>query len=484
MTQAHVNMLSGPLSNEDLAPVSERHWAWKDYLFLWMSNVHSVAGYMTIGSFFTMGLPVSAVLSGLLTAVIIVHVLCNLVAVPSLRAGVPFPVVIRGAFGVYGAVVPALVRGVIAVGWYGIQTWLASNAIVLFILHMDPGVMGYADSHLHGALGLSLLGWGAFLFVWLLQIAVFWRGMESIRHFIDWAGPAIYLVIFGLDIALLWRTHGAFHLSVLPQSVVSWPVALAGVFSVASLTLAYFSPIILNFGDFARYGTSMSDVRRGNFWGLPVNFMAFVMLVLTTLVLARSALGRLILDPAGTIMMFDSPTIMLVGTITLVSATIGINISANFVSAAFDFSNIAPASISWRKGGLIASIGAILLTPWNLYAHPELIHLTLDILGLFIAPVTGILLVDYYHVQKASLDLPGLYSTAPDGPYWYRGGVNRRAVLALALSVVLGLMVVFVPALNGAQNYAWVIGLVTGGVFHFGLSGLSPRGGRAASQES
>lgn len=475
MTKPQAETLSGPLSNEDLAPVAERHWAWKDYLFLWMSNVHSVAGYMTIGSFFTMGLPVGAVLSGLLGAVIVVHVLCNLVARPSQQAGVPFPVIIRGAFGVYGAVVPALVRGIIAIGWYGIQTWLASNAIVLFLLHMAPGLTRYADLHVHGAFGLSLLGWGAFLFVWLLQIAVFWRGMEAIRHFIDWAGPAIYVVILALDMALLFRTGGEVRLSVLPAARISWAGAFAGALGVASLTLAYFSPIILNFGDFARYGTRMQDVRRGNLWGLPVNFMAFAILVLTTMVLARTALGRLILDPAETIMLFDNQTIMLVGTVTLVAATIGINISANFVSAAFDFSNIAPSAISWRQGGIIASLGAVLLTPWNLYAHPELIHLTLDVLGLFIAPVTGILLIDYYAIQNGQLDTESLYSIRPDRPYWYRGGVNPRAILALMLSVGLGLMVVFLPALRWMQNYAWITGIVTGGFFHLALAGLTSR---------
>lgn len=473
MTQREAVLPSGPLSNVDLAPVQTRHWAWRDYLFLWMSNVHSVAGYLTLGSFFTMGLPVGAVLAGLVLAILLVHLLCNMVAVPSQSAGVPFPVVIRAAFGVYGAIIPALVRGVIAVGWYGIQTWLASNAIVLFILHLFPDVLSYADLHRHGALGLSLLGWGAFLFVWLLQLAVFWRGMEAIRHFIDWAGPAIYGVILVLDAALLFKTHGAWHFSVLPHGGFSIYASLWGTLGVASLTLAYFSAIILNFGDFARYGVTMSDVRRGNFWGLPVNFMAFVLLVLTTIVLTQPALGRLIIDPAETIILFDSQTILLVGILTLVAATIGINISANFVSAAFDFSNIAPASISWRQGGVIASIGAILLTPWNFYAHPELIHLTLDILGLFIAPVTSILLVDYYLVQGKQLDPDALYSTEPGAAYWYRKGINPRALAALGLSVILGLLVVFLPALALLQNFSWVIGFMTGGICHAILSRLN-----------
>ncbi|GBR18477.1 NCS1 family nucleobase:cation symporter-1 [Asaia spathodeae] len=480
MAQSGIVFPSGPLSNADLAPVQERHWAWRDYLFLWMSNVHSVAGYLTLGSFFTMGLNVSAVLAGLVLAILLVHLLCNLVAVPSQKGGVPFPVMIRAAFGVHGAIIPALVRGVIAVGWYGIQTWLASNAIVLFVLHFFPSTLSYADLHRHGALGLSMLGWAAFLSVWLLQLAVFWRGMEAIRHFIDWAGPAIYGVILVLDAALLIRTHGQWHFSVLPQGGLSISATAGGALAVTSLTLAYFSPIILNFGDFARYGISMGDVRRGNFWGLPINFMAFVLLVLTTIILTQPALGRLVLDPAETIVLFDSQTILLVGTLTLVAATIGINISANFVSAAFDFSNIAPSSISWRQGGIIASIGAIVLTPWNFYAHPELIHLTLDILGLFIAPVTSILLVDYYIVQNRQLDLAALYSTTHDDTYWYSRGMNPRALTALGLSVILGLLVVFLPALAALQNFSWVIGFVAGGISHALLSHFSPAARKAA----
>lgn len=357
-------------------------------------------------------------------------------------------------------------RGLIAIGWYGIQTWLASNALVLFILHFFPDSRAYADLHHHGLLGLSMLGWAAFLLVWLVQLVVFWRGMEAIRHFIDWAGPAIYAVILLLDVALFLKTHGDWHFSVLPHGDFSVSGMIRGTLGVTSLTLAYFSAIIPNFGDFARYGVSMDDVRRGNFWGLPINFMAFVLLVLTTIVLTQPALGRLLTDPAETIVLFDNQTILLIGTLTLVAATIGINISANFVSAAFDFSNIAPSFISWRQGGNIAAVGAILLTSWNLYAHPELIHMTLDILGLFIAPVTSILLADYLIVQRAPLDIRALYSTSQEGPYWYRNGINFRALGALGLSVLLGLSLVFLSGLSGLQNFLWVIGFITGGFFH------------------
>jgi len=484
MTQLPDVNPSGRLTNADLAPVRDRHWAWKDYLFLWMSDVHSVAGYMTVGTFFVMGLPVSSVLFGLLVAIVAVQVLCNLIAVPSLRSGAPFPVIIRSVFGVYGAIIPALVRGIIAIGWYGIQTWLASNAVVLFLLRVMPSLTAYSDVHQHGLLGLSMMGWGAFLLVWSLQLAVFWRGMESIRHFIDWAGPAIYIMMVLLDGILLWKTRGQLSFSVLPRSDLTLGQHLTGLLNVISLTIAFFSPIILNFGDFSRYGVSIDAVRRGNFWGLPINFMAFSALALTTVTLTQPVFGKILIDPVETVTRLDNQAIMLVGILTFVVATIGINISANFVSAAFDFSNIAPASISWKGGGVIASIGAILLTPWNLYARPDLIHLTLDVLGLFIAPVTGILLADYYLVQRRTLDVGALYSTDPAARYWYRGGVNPVAVYALVLAVLVGLANVFMPQLAVFQNFAWFTGFFSGLAFHLLLTRLTPVGGKARQQAS
>ncbi|GBR11130.1 NCS1 family nucleobase:cation symporter-1 [Gluconobacter frateurii] len=484
MTQLPDVNPSGRLTNADLAPVRDRHWAWKDYLFLWMSDVHSVAGYMTVGTFFAMGLPVRSVLFGLLVAIVAVQVLCNLIAVPSLRSGAPFPVIIRSVFGVYGAIIPALVRGIIAIGWYGIQTWLASNAVVLFLLRVMPSLTAYSDVHQHGFLGLSMMGWGAFLLVWSLQLAVFWRGMESIRHFIDWAGPAIYIMMVLLDGILLWKTRGQISFSVLPRSDLTLSQHLTGLLNVISLTIAFFSPIILNFGDFSRYGVSIEAVRRGNFWGLPINFMAFSALALTTVTLTQPVFGKILIDPVETVTRLDNQAIMLVGILTFVVATIGINISANFVSAAFDFSNIAPASISWKGGGIIASIGAILLTPWNLYARPDLIHLTLDVLGLFIAPVTGILLADYYLVQRQRLDVGALYSTDPAARYWYRGGVNPVAVYALVLAVLVGLANVFMPQLAAFQNFAWFTGFFSGLAFHLLLTRLAPVDGKAGQQAS
>jgi NCS1 family nucleobase:cation symporter-1 len=441
-TGADHNDLS--LSNGDLAPVTLRTWGWKDYLFLWMSNVHSVAGYVTTGSFLMIGLPLTQILGAMMFAIVIVQLGSNLMAGPSMVSGAPFPVVARMAFGVYGAGVAALIRGCIAIGWYGIQTWLASNALVTLVLALHPSLGPLADASLHGFVGLSLMGWVAFLAVWGLQIAIFWNGMAAVRRFIDWAGPAIYAMMAGLVVWLLSRAGWHFPASLPVARAPSSPVG--GMLEIITLVVAYFSPIVLNFGDFARYATNASAVRKGNFLGLPLNFLAFSLLSLASISLTLPVFGQILTDPVETIARLDSTTAAVIGIVTFVVATAGINITANFVSAAFDFSSLAPRVLSWRTGGLLAATAAIGLTPWNLYTRPALIHLTLDMLGAFICPLAGIVLADYYILRKRHIDVKALYSTHPQDAYWYHHGFNPRALLALAGGTGASITLIFAPA--------------------------------------
>jgi NCS1 family nucleobase:cation symporter-1 len=164
------------LTNSDLAPLKQQSWKSYNFFAFWMSDVHSVGGYVTAGSLFALGLAAWQVLISLLVGIVIVYFLCNLVAKPSQATGVPYPVVSRVTFGVLGANVPAVIRGLIAVAWYGIQTFLASNALVLLVLKIDPDLAPYADKAQHGFVGLSTIGWAAFGVMWVLQALVFWRG--------------------------------------------------------------------------------------------------------------------------------------------------------------------------------------------------------------------------------------------------------------------------------------------------------------------
>jgi len=313
-----------------------------------------------------------------------VQFFCNLVAKPSQVTGTPYPVICRASFGVLGANIPAIIRGLIAVAWYGIQTYLASAAFMVVALHFFPHWAPYADVAKHGFAGLS------------------------------------------------------------------------------ALVVSYFSGPMLNFGDFSRYAKDFEAVKKGNFWGLPVNFLFFSLLTVITTAATLPVFGELITDPVHTVSKIDSTTAVVLGALTFMVATVGINIVANFVSPAFDFSNVAPQHISWRTGGMIAAVGSIFITPWNLYNNPEVIHYTLDILGSFIGPLFGILIADYYLVQKQKINVDALYSMDPRSAYWYSNGYNRKAVWAMVPGAAVPMLCVLLPALHGAANYAWFIGTGVG----------------------
>lgn len=447
------------LTNEDLAPLRNQSWSAYNIFAFWMSDIHSVGGYITAGSLFALGLAGWQVFICLLAGILIVQFFCDLVAKPSQVTGTPYPVVCRASYGVKGANIPAIIRGLIAIPWYGIQTYLASNALATITLRFFPGLIPYADVHHSGLAGLSSLGWACFLFLWVVQAAVFWRGMEAIRKFIDWAGPAVYVVMIALAVYMLSKA-GISHIGLTLGAVrYTGLAAIPVMINAIALVVSYFSGPMLNFGDFSRYAKSFDSVKKGNFWGLPINFLGFSVLTVVTTSSTLTIFGRLIVDPVEIVSRIDSVSAVVLGALTFMVATIGINIVANFVSPAFDFSNAAPKAISWRMGGMIAAVGSVFITPWNLYNNPEVIHYTLDILGSFIGPLFGVLIADFYIVKKQLITVDDLYTMSPNGGYWYHGGFNMAAIMAVIPAVIIPLLCVLVPGFVSLANFTWFIGV-------------------------
>ena len=244
-------------------------------------------------------------------------------------------------------------------------------------------------------------------------IFVFWHGMNSIRKFIGWAGPAVYVVMIALTVYMVVKAGMSNINFTLGTVKFTGLAALPTMLSAISLVVAYFSGPLLNFGDISRYGKSMEAVKKGNFWGLPVNFTFFSLLTVVCAAATVPVYGELITDPVQTVGRIDNTFAIILGALTFATATVGINIVANFISPAFDFSHVAPQKISWRMGGMIAAIGSVLITPWNLYSNPTMIHYTLDVLGAFTGALFGILVVDYYLVKKRRVDV----DEAPEGQH-------------------------------------------------------------------
>lgn len=462
------------LTNQDLAPLKKQTWGSYNIFAFWMSDVHSVGGYVTAGSLFALGLNSWQVLVSLLIGIVIVQFFANLIAKPSQKTSTPFPVICRATFGVLGANIPAVIRGLIAVAWYGIQTYLASSAFILVILKFFPDMAIYADVKQYGFLGLSYLGWIGFMLLWVLQAVVFWSGMNSIRKFIDWAGPAVYVVMFAMAAWLVyeagWENIDLNLGGVKYEGLDVLPVMIGAI----AIVVSYFSGPVLNFGDFSRYGKSFEAVKFGNFLGLPVNFLGFSLLTVVCIAATLPIYGKLITDPVEMVGKLDNTFVVILGSLTLMIATVGINIVANFVSSAFDFSNVSPSKISWRMGGMIAAVGSIFITPWNLFNNPEVIHYTIDILGAFIGPLFGILIADYYFVKKQNIAVDDLYTLDSKGNYWYKNGYNYNAIYALIPSAIIPILCVLLPQWHVLANFSWFIGMFLGLLTYSVISMRSP----------
>jgi len=450
------------LTNVDLAPLSKQSWSWYNIFAFWMSDVHSVGGYVTAGSLFALGIASWQVLIALIAGIIIVQVFANLVAKPSQVAGVPYPVINRHIFGVKGANVPAIIRGSIAIAWYGVQTYLAGTALDIVFLKFWPSM---ASLETHKFAGLSALGYISYAILWVVQGAVFWKGMSAIRKFIDWAGPAVYVVMVvlcGYLVSKAGWSHLSLNLSTGP-GLDPLHTFYTTINSIA-LVVAYFAGPMLNFGDFARYGRSMKAVRRGNLIGLPVNYLFFSILTVVTASATVPVYGKLITDPIQTVQQIDTTFAILLGGLTFVTATVGINIVANFISPAFDFSNVKPQKISWRMGGMIAAVGSVLLTPWNWYDNAKAITYTLGLLGALIGPLFGVLIAGYYFVSRQRVWVDDLYTQSPTGRYWFRDGWNPNAVWAVVIgglpAIAAAVLPTSIPSLNVGwiSDYSWFVG--------------------------
>lgn len=454
------------LANSDLVPLKKQTWSSYNIFAFWMSDVHSVGGYVTAGSLFALGIASWQVLLALIIGISIVNVFCNLVAKPSQVTGVPYPVINRAIFGVKGANVPAIIRGSIAIAWYGVQTYLAATSLMIIFLKFVPGS---AALNAGSFLGLSPLGYICYAILWVAQAAVFWRGMEAIRRFIDWAGPAVYVVMVVLCVYLVAKA-GIGNISLnLSEKQLSFGESIPVMLSAIALVVSYFSGPMLNFGDFSRYGRSFKAVRRGNFLGLPINFLFFSLLTVITASATVPVFGELITDPIHTVERIDSAFAILLGGLTFVIATVGINIVANFISPAFDFSNVNPKKISWRMGGMIAAVGSVLLTPWNWYSNDNAIHYTLGILGALIGPLFGILIAGYYVISRQRVWVDAMFTMRKDSRYWFRNGYNPNAIWATVIAGVPAIVSVVLPKLlvdlkattvdaTWLGNYSWFLG--------------------------
>jgi nucleobase:cation symporter-1, NCS1 family len=453
--------------NPDVAPVppERRKWGARDLAVLWISMSACVPTYMLASSLIKRGMNWWQAVSTIFLGNCVVLIPMALNAHAGTRYGIPFPVYCRAAFGLRGANVPALMRALVACGWFGIQAWIGGMALHTLLAVWFPS---WREAPPLPGLGITLPQAGCFLAFWFLNVLVVWRGIETIRVLLNVKAP----LLIGLGLALLaWAYVQAGGFGPMlsrpsefapggPQEGRFWGF----FFPALTANVSFWATLALNIPDFSRYCRSQRDQIVGQALGLPPTMALYSFIGVAVTSATVVIYGAAIWDPVQLLTRFENPLVLVVAMLSLCLATLATNIAANVVSPANDFAHLMPKRISFRVGGVITGVIGLLLQPWRLVENAS-VYIDTWLIGysLLLGACGGVLIADYWGWRRGRLDLAGLYRR--DGPYWYSGGFNPLALVALAAGMAPCLpgfaaaaLHVEVPAFwSDLYAYAWFV---------------------------
>ena len=416
-----------PLWNPDLAPTTLQARTWSTYNIaaLWIGMSVVITTYTLASGIMQQGMTWWQAMITILLGNVIVLVPMVLNAHAGTKYGVSFPVLCRAAFGVRGANVPAILRAIVACGWFGIQTWIGGLALHQLMAAAWPGW-----NDVPAAL------WIAFLAFWLVQVAIILRGLEGIRMLESWSAP----LLLGGGVALLWWAvdagGGMGRILVESQKLQQSQTPFWTLFPAAlTANVGYWATLSLNIPDFTRYAKNQRSQILGQALGLPTTMTAFAFIGVAVTSATIVIFGEAIWDPIALIARIGSPAVIIISALIVLAAQLTTNMAANVVSPANDFSSLAPRRISYVTGGLITAVIGIVMMPWKLYADAAAYIFTWLIgYSSLMGAIGGVLIADYWIIRKCTLSVPDLF--AVDGRYSYRRGINGRAMAALVLSIL------------------------------------------------
>ncbi len=447
------------LYNDDLAPVplGQRTWGIYNYAALWISMAVCIPTYMLASGLIAGGMNWWQAVLTILLGNLIVLVPMVLNAHAGTKYGIPFPVFVRASFGVRGANIPAVLRALVACGWFGIQTWIGGQAIYSMLKIIWPATAQMSS-------GI----WICFFAFWALNMWVVWRGIEAIK-FLEGVGAPFLL---GVGVLLLWwivGKAGGFG------PVLSTPSKFRTTaefvhFFIPSLTamVGFWATVALNIPDFTRYAKSQKAQIWGQALGLPTTMALYSFIGVAVTSASVVLFGEAIWDPVALLGRFNQPLVAFIALIALLIATLTTNVAANVVSPSNDFSNLNPQRISFRTGGMITGVIGVLMMPWKLLSD-----LSAYVFGWLVGysgllgPIAGVMIADYYLIRRSRLKVDDLYRR--HGIYEYENGVNWRAVAALIAGAALALLGLLIPPLRLLYDYAWFVGFGVSGVVYVAL---------------
>jgi nucleobase:cation symporter-1, NCS1 family len=469
---------ASPLYNEDLAPVSVAHRNWNtwDYAALWISMAHCIPTYMLASGMIASGMAWWQALLTILAGNLIVLAPILLNSHPGTKYGIPFPVFARAAYGTSGANLPALMRALIACGWFGINCWYGGEALQVFIKSLWPGWGDLLGIGTYPRAGFENTMWISFLLFWVIDVIVIFKGMELVRRIERFAAPFVLVMT---TILVGWMIHKAGGLGPILSQTSFVPaqegMTLMGVMIPAlTSTIAFWSTLSLNMPDFTRYGKSQREQAIGQTVALPSTMTVFAAMGIMITSAAAVSYDEKIWSPMTLVSLFDNRWVVGISTFTIVIATLAVNIAANVVSPANDFANAFPKKINFQRGGLITGLIGIAMVPWELVKDPvRYMNGWLGGYGAALGSIAGVLIVDYWVIRNKELDLRSLY--VGDGAYRYTNGWNLPAVYATVLGAGVALAGAFWEPMKPIYDWSWFVGFgLAAGLYYALMRGKRP----------
>ena len=470
---ARLSIESSPLYNKDLAPAGQERRTWGTYNFaaLWVSMSVNILTYMLAASLIQGGMDWKQAVATIFLGNTIVLAPMLLNSHPGARYGVPFPVLARASFGVLGANIAAVLRALVACGWFGIQTWIGGEAFSTLLATLWPAWKEFPHS-------VAV----CFLVFWLINLAVVLKGIEYIRFLQGLSAP----FLLGVGLLLLgWaysRAGGFGPMLAAPSSFTSFADFLKFLVPALNGTVGFWATVSLNIPDFTRFARSQRQQAIGQALALPLTMTLYAFIGVAVTSATVLIYGSAIWDPVQLLSRFHSPVAVVISLLAILLATLNVNIGANVVSPANDFSNLWPRGISFKTGGVITCLFGVALMPWKLLAnYKTFIMGWLGGYAAFLGPVAGIMICDYFIIRKRILLVDDLYLRG--GFYEFSRGFNWRAVGALGLGAGIALVGLVAPPLRFLYDYSWFVGFAVAFVSYYALMQSRRRAEMAETDE-
>ena len=459
-------------------------WNWKDLFCYWGSNIQSIIGFSLIASLYLLyQLNFFVVLLGSIIGALLVYFFSNLIGKPSQKHGIPFPVFLRLSMGVYGARYVAILRGLVGVFMFGVQTYFISKSIGYLIrislFSLDSAFLN-KDIFLIFFMGLNFIDWFSLVFTLWIQYLLFSNGQRLIKRIINFSTLFVYFGLIIFLIILISENYNdiinSFHKLVVNNAIYN-KQSLYALLSVTGTFFAYFSIVILNFGDFSRYAKNENEVNKGNL-SLLINLLIFsffaIFLVLGSSIFFEKNLisvDKLLTNPTDIIGQLDNSSLTIIALFFILVASTSTNLIANYIPSQNSIINFFPNKTNVKSAGLIILfLGIIFAVFWDPVLSKIGFLSFVDTIGSFFGPIAGVMIIDYYVVKNKQIINKDIFSSSKDGAYYYSSGWHIKSIYSLLIGFIFASATIWNPELRFLQSFSWIIGAFFSSITYYLLA--------------